>query len=338
MGSFQDSLTRMRIMLRDPDGNVWSDSILRVYWNQAQEELFTKVYILSTVENQRVPYQYTYSYTHDWEREFIEGDRLQVFEYSQGQRMVICYPWEAGYWIGGDQPADGGSRNTHPWEAFYAAPAVPIPNLLHNRFLKARYVAFDEEAITPLSQREIQERDRYYKTRSAEPIHYYRPDEFENHLVIYPRPPIVLDELEVGDVYDDDGGLVDWLTTSLDLADVGMVVEEVARSNNLMIVYYYLPYDIPDDAADWYQELEMPPWYTKYIEYGVLERAYGTDNDGTHGPLKDYWAYRKNVGINILLTYERKLFSDRTFVMGRRYQDRTRRRAMLPAEYPRLNR
>jgi len=336
MATFDQSLTRIRRFLRDPDGNIWSDAQLRRFWNAAQEEIAFKTGILVRVDTYRVPPLYNYCYMHDWESEYLEGDTYQCLEYWLSGGYIVCYPWEPGSPTASSaSPSDEGYRFTIPFEAGVKTCAEPIPNLLHSRFVSARIVMYDEEEITPLSMREVQAEDRYYRTRQGEATNYYRPDDYSNQLVIYPRPTVVFDDLAVGDIFSDTGGIVTWLSDSIDYSDYGLVTEQIETENNLLVVYEYLPYDLSEDPERWGDDLDIPVWLTKYVEYSVLGRAYAADTDGFIPSLRDYWEFRKEAGINVLKVFMRKKLADRTFTMGGGKTRRHPRRPSLPSTYPR---
>lgn len=309
--------------------------MLRVFWNDAQTEILRKTVLLQKVETHRVPSEFTWSYMYDWEYEHTEGTRYKCLDYCQPQSAVICYPWEAGY-AQTSTIADSGIRFTHPWEAGMYLPGDPMPNYLHMKMDRMVLMVWDEiYELRPLSLLQLQESDRFYKTRTGIPTNYYRPDEYSDLMVIYPRPPITFDQLAETDVYSDTGGFVDWLTGSLDTADTGIVIEEVDMENNLLMIFDYIPYDVMDDVGSWYDPLEVPAWMAKYIEYGVLERAYSADTDGRRPSLRDYWMLRKNAGIKMLNMFNSKRMTGRKYVIGKGRAHKLPRHPTLPSAYPR---
>jgi len=79
---------------------------------------------------------------------------------------------------------------------------------LHQKFHKGKFAAFDEWEIKPTSEKELASSDAYYKTKVGSPESYYRPNEFDNTMVLYPRP--------TGIVWDDASLLLDDATDSFD--------------------------------------------------------------------------------------------------------------------------
>lgn len=212
MGStFDQSLDRIRKRLRDPDGAIWSDHLIRVTWNSIQKELSRKLpQLLCRFESYPVPqFEVRWSYMHDWEYRHLDLDAVTwpCLVYDQTLRKVICHVWESSYSIdailyefgegafgetdfgataeGGT--TDDGYHHTHFWEAGQVVTSDPLRIRLHKRFYRATLVAYDGQHLAAITEGEAAA-DPYYKTSTGKPVAYYRPDGFHNDLVLYPRP------------------------------------------------------------------------------------------------------------------------------------------------------
>ena len=336
MATFNQSLTRIRRFLRDTSGTIWSSEMLRNLWNESQIEIGQSVGLLERVESYRWPPQYTYSYTHDWEELYAEGDRLRCLKYWQANAMSCCFLWEPAHWLDDDPISDVGLAITHPLECAYADPNDVILTPLHTRFDDAKFVTFDKEPIEPITEGELAKSDPGYRVNSGSPTHYYRPDNYHNHIVLYPRPTdYTWDEGEASDSFSDTlgEGMVAWHMAEVDYRDTGMITDSIG-SENLLMVYEFIPYDVESDTTTWDDTLDWPAYMVHYIECGVLERAFGADTDGYIPSLRDYWALRKEIAINALKMFKRKRMSQRVFVMGSKTSKMDNRRLRLPSGYP----
>ncbi len=191
MASFNDSLTRIRRFLRDPTGDIWDSEQIRLYWNDAQLEIATKINYIERMHAYCYPPKWTWTYIYDHEYAYCEGDRYATFHNFGSRDMVVTYAWEPAYMLSSLDYPDDGTRFSHPWEAQYCTPADVVKIPLHGQFHKMKFAAFDESKIEPSSEKEIAENDGFYKTVTGEPESYYRPSEQENTCVLYPRPSSV---------------------------------------------------------------------------------------------------------------------------------------------------
>ena len=336
MTTFNQALTRIRRFLRDPDAAIWSNADLVRYFNDAQYDFAQKAPFLERVDAYRYPPNFTWSYTHDWERAHTDGDRYKALTFNQATGMVISFPWEASYWLDNSDIQDTGYRFTHPWESAYAAPADIVPIPLHEQFYKAKYVAWDNGEITPIGQTELSNMDPYYRTVTGDPVHYWRPDNWTNLAILYPRPSsVVWQDWGPGDTFSDTlgEGIVAWNEGALDYVDTGIITDTISSADALLMVFDVLPTEVSEDSTTWDDDLDWPPFFVHYIECGCLERAFAADTDGHIPSLRDYWALRKNMGINAINLFKRKREADREFRIGGPVR-MSRSRLRLPSGYP----
>jgi hypothetical protein len=345
-------LTKLRRFLRDPDGEIWTDTDLLTYWNDAQVEIAQKTLILSKVEAHHYPPEYTYAYTHDWEKQFVGGDRYCPFEQSMTRAgLSFCHSWESAYYLDTVTTPHDGYRITHPWEGYYAAPDGFIPVLLHEQLDRMVFCAYGREKLDPATRKEIGEGSIYYRTQTGSPTNYWRIDEFSNQVALYPHPSMVLrnfsrtetiyneypDELYFEDGYFEneyfETVIQENISSSeewLDQIDTGIITDIIYLDDSLFMVYQFLPSDI----VAWDDDIDLPPWFVKAIECAALERAYSADTDGFIPSLRDYWKVRKELHIKLIAKFKNMRLADRDFVIGAFSKTRGDRHGRLPGNYP----
>jgi hypothetical protein len=326
-----NEITVMRRFLRDPDGQIWTDGELLQYWNDAQLEIQQKTNVLEHVAAYYYPPQYDLVYLFDWELAYADGTVLQYPGNWQLRDMVITYPWEAAYYLDAIQAKDDGYRFTNPWEGvFSGSPADIILVPLHEKIDRMKWTAYDEHPINPISERELSQQDRFYRTHQGYVTHYWRPDDYHNHLVLYPHPSSTADQVTVyTEVLDDTGGIVTSDEDYLQMAETGVITDFIDTEDAFFMVHTVYPRDVAivtDVAA-------YPDWLCKYVRHGALERAFGADTDGFIPSLRDYWKVRKDIGIEAIKKFKRSRFKDRDLRMGIPARA-GRSRLKLPEGYP----
>jgi hypothetical protein len=362
--------------LRDPDSNIWEDDFLLLCWNDAQRDLQQKASILENVQAINIPPEYQMSYIHDWEYEFCDHDGMnyQCLNYNHQSDYSYCYRWESQILAGlSAVESDQGYHFTHPWEGFACGdPGDLIPVWFPVGFNGVSFIAWDRTPIDPLTVKEIQADDMSWKTRNGVPIGYYTLDESSREFYLYPIPddPGYIDySIDVNRTIDDgsvrttsDGRtrtfndgiqrisegnmitIIDGDTANIEYGtiidrtgqegtqDYGLAYEAVEADDNVLMVYDAMPSDLLSDT----DESELPSFLTKYVEYDVLERAYSAHSDGMIESLRDYWGYRRTLGLEVLKKYKTRKRVDREYRLmtketpGRRYRGRPR----LPDDYP----
>jgi hypothetical protein len=330
---FSDSLARIRLFLRDPDGDIWSDNDVLTYFNDAQTEIASKTRILTTVDTSPYPPSYSWSYLYDFEYEYVDGDEYRPLHSHMQSGDIRCFPWEGAFWFETSSTPDDGAEFTQPWESEYLGPSDIIPLPLHRRFERMRFAAFDELPIDSITEKEVMQGDPHYRTRTGEVRFYYIPDEYRNQVVLYPRPSNVQWQNEDHtDSLVDTGGIVYGGDSWFDHEDFGLATEVIDADNALLTVYDFTPKDI----GDYDSEPDFPAWAVKYVEFATLERCFGADTDGFIPTLRDYWKSRKEIGIAALNRLTRLALGNRDYRLGG-YLDRPARRGRgfsLGAHYP----
>ena len=345
--AWSDELTRIRRYLRDPAGNIWSDAVLKTIFNDIQKEFQHKTSILENVIAMRTPplYQLSYMYDHEWNQLPTTNSQFyQVFHYHQQSNTVCCFDWE-GQVLNrvNDAAPEVGARFTQPWEAYMSlAPATYIPYRFPSNFDSLKFISFDREPIAYTTRKEIQKRDASYITHVGRPIAYYRPDDLDNSFVPYPKISDAWnDELvggETGMVLFNSDDTVDSETGTIIVRDgtvletqTGVSVDLINADNNILIGYNMLP----DDIVDIFSTTDYPDYLNKYIEFGVLSRAYRMNNDGNIPSLGDYWDFRYQLGIKLVNQFKFKRMQDRDYRLGTQTKISKRKpHPSLPSTYP----
>ena len=347
--NWRDQKKRIRRFLRDPDGNIWTDAFLLRSFNDEQRGIQHKTGILEKVQALRVPPMYQMSYMHDWEWQHLdrEGKNYQCFHHNHQSGKVCAHRWEMQHIAGLDVgESEYGSAFTHPWEAWYAldSPNKPVPVWFPPDFHKVKFIAWDKEPIPYKPLKEIQSDDPSWMTHSGKVQCYTRLDELSNEFVLYPMPSSpVFDDIE-GELNDgmitfteDDtvnqeyGVLLSRTETTSD-GDYGLTIDIIEADDNVLLVYEPIPSDL-ESSED---ESDFPVFIRKYIEYGTLERAYSANTDGKIESLREYWGYRKKIGLEVIRKYKRSRRVDRDYCLTTKGAPgfRTRKEPRLPDGYP----
>jgi hypothetical protein len=194
-----------------------------------------------------------------------------------------------------------------------------------------KFIAYDQEQIQPIDEKRLMDIDRWYKTHTGEVTNYWRPDDYSNIIHLYPHPgTVVQQEPDITDTFVDGGGINASAEIWLDEGDYGLITDEIDTADALFAVYTAQPNDIVEttDSSD------FPDYLVRYIEYGTLERAFGSDTDGFIPSLRDYWHLRKEVGLKTLAKFQRLTLGDRDYRLGGQKKPQSSRRLRLPEGYP----
>jgi hypothetical protein len=328
--------TRLRRALRDPEGTLYTSEELQRHWNDTQNDLQQKTHLLEHVEAHRYPPLYDWAITHWWERSGVQGDVFHALTEWLGQDARVCYPWEPGYVTEDSNPPDCGDRWTHAWEILHCTTADHVPIPLHAQFETMKFCAYDREEIRPITEHELAKSDYGYRTATGYVVHYWRPDNFHNQIVLYPHPssPVIQDLPEPHEqlvAATGEAGIISSDDEHLDTGDTGLMTDVIELDDALFCVYEPIPVPVEDQQSvpDW------PDWQCRFVEYGVLARAFGADRDSFQPSLRDYWQTRYDIGIEGLRRFKRGRLKDRTFIIGGDIWGKTQRsRVRFPAGYP----
>ena len=107
----------------------------------------------------------------------------------------------------------------------------------------------------------------------------------------------------------DETGTITQINSTVFNQDEGVAIEYVDESNNFLLVYEVTPDEIQVDA----DESDFPGFLQKYIEQGVISRAYGANTDGRIQSLSDYWGLRFQMGIEAIKRFKSNRAQDRNY-------------------------
>lgn len=124
--------------------------------------------------------------------------------------------------------------------------------------------------------------------------------------------------------------LVAWTDSLTESMDHGLVLESVDTAGQLFLIFEALP----TQAAEITDESDLPEWALAYVEAAVLEKVFGSDTDTYVPSLRDYWAQRKEVGLQVLRRHKQMKSADRTYQLGGKKLRKTWKGPRLPPEYP----
>ena len=341
---WSDNETKIRRFLRDPDANIWTRSFLRRAFNDAQVDFCGTAGLLETIEAIRIPPEYNCSYNYDWEWRHITGSKnYQALIYHHpGGFNVCCFSWEVehlGFSAGSG--TDIGYAFTHPWEAYMVSDVnKPVPAWFPEQFEKALFVAFDKDPLLFTTKKKVQSGDQSWLNHTGDPQYYFRNDTESNELYLYPRPPVVWQDVDgagmvistSGDTESSETGTILDLTGAIDNQNDGISTAVITAENNLLMIYEAHPTDIKELT----DESDYPVFLQKYIEYATLEKAYSANTDGRIGSLGDYWGWRKQMGLEFIKKFRWNRYADRDFrlISQGAGSSRQYRGPRLPDEYP----
>jgi hypothetical protein len=114
--------------------------------------------------------------------------------------------------------------------------------------------------------------------------------------------------------------------------ETGFSTDILDDDGNVILIYSGIGRDVSLDA----DESNLPKFLRKYIEYGVLEQCYGSNNDGRIQSLAEYWRYRYLTGIQMIKKFMIVRKQDRNYRMisSDRATNRNQRHPRLPSNYP----
>lgn len=339
-------LKRIRRLLRDPNGGIWSDAFLRHIYNDVQRDFQHKTQVLEAVSADRVPPVYQFVFMHDWEWRNLPREVSKFYQcLQQHDESVFCHRWEPQQVAGiAADVSDYGIHFTQPWEAFLSeTPGEVVRMRFPANFGAMRFMAYDDEPLLAFSRKQVQSTDPSHVSKEGLPLAYYVDDDVTNTYVLYPRPSAAFyNELSGegmalyadGDTEDSSEGGIAVRLGSSDLED-GMPVDIVDTTNNVFMVYSVLPAEMQTET----DESDFPVFLRKYLRFGTVARAYGGNNDGRIRSLGDYWMMRYQLGIEFTKRYLSNRRQDRDYRLTTRGVParRSYRHPRLPDGYPAVN-
>lgn len=340
--AISDRLSRIRRFLRDPNAKIWEDAFLLQVYNDVQQEVQNKTRILEQLTTIRIPPSYRFSYLFDFEWIYLpttEKSFFQCLKQNQQSDLVYTNDWEAQQiWQVTPDVDSLGAEFAHPWEAWYLTPDKPVNIRFPLDFRNAKFIAYDKDPLTYAALSDIQKNDSSHKTAIGTPYAYYRHDNLDNSFILYPRPSTASwadgDGVAMfgSDSVSGEYGQAVRRTYSTLTALTGVDLDYVDLDDNVFLVYEVNTTDVTASS-----ESQFPEYLLKFIDYGVLARAYMANTDGRIKSLADYWQRRYEVGLKTIQRYKAKRMTARNYTMGASQVARRNKHPRLPSTYPDVN-
>jgi hypothetical protein len=239
-------------------------------------------------------------YMYDWEwphNDNSNGEVIQHWYYDDGEQKLGNQLWEIEHLEGLTPTTNAAGHNyNQPWEAWHAStPNEPAPVPFPSNFNRAKFVAWDRKPLEPITLRELQDRDMTWRTRAGQPAYYFRDEELSNRHYLYPHASSATWTDQSGSDADPDDS--EYGSTTLDV------------DNNLLVIFDKNPTELTADG----NTPDFPAFLHKYLEYGVVARAYEANTDGRIPSLAEYWEMRRKFGFKAVKIYMSKRRSDRHY-------------------------
>lgn len=185
-------------------------------------------------------------------------------------------------------------------------------------FHKMIFIAYDREPLEPTTKKEITKDDPSWRTRTSGISYYYRDENLSDFIMPYPIPTVT--EWQDTAEGEADPDTSQYGSTTLDI------------DYNLLMVFEKEPTELSAGT----DESDFAGFLQKYLEYGVLSRAYAANTDGKIESLSDYWNERKKLGYKAIKIFKkmRKVDRDYRLITKDTPAQSTRRHPRLPDEYP----
>ena len=319
--TWTEQLARIRRYLRDPNGAIWSDTMLLGLFNDEQRDWFSLIGQLVGVQVVKLPPEFQHSYTHDWEWAFTSHSSGAVWlalPYYDSGDVAYTHAWEPQSLVGGSGITVEGDRCTHPWEAWATAtPSDPPPIPAPSGWDKSMLVAYDRKPVDPSTKKEITGNDPSWRTRAGEPQKYWRDDKTDSFLFLDALPSITWQDATSGEGdADTDAG-----------ASSGIDVD-----GNLLFIFLKQPTALTTGT----DESDFVAFMQKYLELGVISRAYKANTDGQVMSLAEYWDARKQAAVKAAKLFLVMSKTDRDYCLTTKGPPArsTVRHPRLPDAYP----
>ena len=354
--NWSDQLTRIRRLIRDPEGLIWSEAMLLRIFNDEQNDLLNQMPVVHNVQALQIPPEFAEAYTFDHEWSMAGPGEVYRFSYFyDAENFAYTAIWEAEHLDGynADTSAEG-TTYTHPWEAWMCDFAEPPPIPLPDNFKSMVALYWDKQEVNPSTKNEIMD-DGFstWRTTTGTPEYYRRDEESNNWIYLYPLPdaewvvePVDSGPLTFGGEFITFGDeqlyfnqLAETALESQNQADpdvAAYAVTYTAIDGNLLAIYEQEAVALEADT----DESVLPAWMQKYVEYGVAARAFRANTDGQITSLADYWDLRKLATLEAIRIYRMKRLKDRALCLttqDRSSGGRINRHPRLPSTYPAVN-
>lgn len=341
-----DSITRLRLTLRDLDETIFTDSSIVKVWNEIQME-FAVTGLLARAINLPVPAIAIATYTQLWESDFLAKPAALLYSFMSAYSYT--QPWEPGVVVDTAPSVTGGYTASQMWEGFYAATQNRQLHYYPDDLLDPVFCAYDNEPIEWIFREQVEGGNTAFKTKSGDTPFVYVEDRASRVFFLYPK---VVDTYGIIDIDTDYGEVVydsDTSNASINPAtdygvivfgseaevdsDYGVVIRAQTPDDAFYLIYKHLPIPVVSTT----QTIEWPRWCVKYIEAGVLSRLFKAETDLFNVSLSNFFFDRFQFGLAACRTLKEKQYSMRTTRLASIQHGnnrRARKLADLPSHYP----
>jgi hypothetical protein len=206
--NLSDHKKRIRRYLRDPENNIWTDTVLLHQLNDSQRYLHRRVGMLENVAVIKVPPDFDMSYLQEWEYAYLKDQTARNYKtlrYHDQSDTVFCNRWESEALAGIDSSTgDEGTHFTHPFEAWTITDTIGdiVPVWFPNDFNEVSTLFWDSEPVEFELPKNIKRDDMSWVSHTGKTMFYYPIDETDNCFALYPIPSTVSwDDITAPDDY-----------------------------------------------------------------------------------------------------------------------------------------
>ena len=338
-----ESITRIRRLIRDTNSSVFSgDSIIRVF-NEVQMQVALRTSVFERVINLAVPAISYFTYTHNWEEDYIAKPSTVVYNLMGSNSYT--QPWEVAVDAGTEPAVTGGYTGTQNWEVFYASLQNRLRHYFPDDYTELLYAAYDDKPIDCIYREDVGNVGMSFKIISGTKPSIYVEDKESNTFFLYPRVEvngITEANSEFGEVVYADGsndslnpatdyGVVVFSVSEDVDSNLGIVTRAQESADALQIIYRFTP--IPVTAVN--QVIEWPKWVVKFIECRVISRLLVMETDLFNRDISQMFHNLYEAGLQQIAMYKSKQNSMRKYKMddAGAMAKRSRKLADLPSSY-----
>ena len=338
-----ESITRIRRLIRDTNSSVFSvDSIIRV-WNEVQMQVALRTSVFERVINLSVPAISYFTYTHNWEEDYIAKPSTVVYNLMGSNSYT--QPWEVAVDAGTEPAVTGGYTGTQNWEVFYASLQNRLRHYFPDDYIEMTYAAYDNRPLECIYREDVGNVGQSFKTLSGTKPSLYVEDKESNTFFLYPRVEVNgITEVsgEYGEVVyaegsndslnpsTDYGVIVFSLAEDMD-SNYGVVIRVQVPEDALQIIYRYTPNHLTAST----DTIEWPKWVVKFMECRVISRLLVMETDLFNKDFAQLFHNLYEAGLKIIERYKSKQNSVRRYKMDSSgaMAKRSKKLADLPSHY-----
>lgn len=337
-----DSILRLRRLLRDRDSHVFTNEVIVRIWNEIYLKFSAQSGILEGVMNLPVPPTSYTTYSQEWEEEFTAKPSSLVYNFLSP--FTYTQPWEGVVEVNLTPQVTGGITCTHGWESHYESIQNRIKHHFPDDYLSSVYIAYDEKPIDWVYRKEVENGNTVFKTREGAYPSIYVDSVESMDFYLYPKVTSVYGLTDINGeygelMYDSDGeltfnsdyGVSVYSSTDDMSSNYGAIVMYQESADAIHLIYKRKPREVTQTTDD----IEIPKWCVKYVEFGVLGRLFSTNSDVFNQQLAGYFTSRYDFGLETTKLAISKMRGPRVYKREdlRGVGQSKRRLADLPSHY-----